>query len=104
MKTLMALLGRSVKASPQSLEMARVVSSLRRSVSTPVKARTKLVLPWSMCPAVPTIMRCDLAVARQSPLHRALPDSADQAKAHRSQYGQLRVGRASCRDRVCQYV
>src|SRR3546814_8557524 len=36
-------------------------------------------------------MRCDLAVARQSPLHRALPDSADQAKAHRSQYGQLRV-------------
>src|SRR3546814_11799023 len=108
------------------MEMPRAVSSLSLSVSTPVRARTKVVLPWSMCPAVPTIMRCDLAVARQSPLHRALPDSADQAKAHRSQYGQLRVwaigaasfpafaatvqsdrpqiGRASCRERVCQYV
>lgn len=31
-------------------------SSSRRSVSIPVSARTRAVLPWSMCPAVPAIM------------------------------------------------
>jgi hypothetical protein len=33
-------------------------SSLRRSVSTPVSARTSVVLPWSIWPAVPMIMVC----------------------------------------------
>ena len=37
--------------------MPRAFSSGRRSVSTPVSARTSAVLPWSMWPAVPTIMR-----------------------------------------------
>ena len=35
--------------------MPRRFSSSSRSVSTPVKARTRAVLPWSMWPAVPTI-------------------------------------------------
>ena len=36
--------------------MPRRFSSSRRSVSIPVSARTSAVLPWSMWPAVPTIM------------------------------------------------
>jgi len=36
--------------------MPRRFSSSRRSVSMPVRARTSEVLPWSMCPAVPTTM------------------------------------------------
>src|SRR6185436_18134150 len=35
--------------------MPRRCSSGRRSVSLPVRARTSQVLPWSMCPAVPTV-------------------------------------------------
>src|SRR6186997_680277 len=35
--------------------MPRSCSSGRRSVSLPVSARTSHVLPWSMCPAVPTV-------------------------------------------------
>ena len=38
-----------------SIEMPRACSSGRRSVSTPVSARTSAVLPWSMCPAVPSV-------------------------------------------------
>src|SRR5690348_5170583 len=44
--------------------MPRSFSSLRRSVSTPVSARTSVVLPWSICPAVPTIMDAALSSAR----------------------------------------
>ena len=36
--------------------MPRAFSSGSRSVSTPVSARTSAVLPWSMWPAVPTII------------------------------------------------
>ena len=36
-----------------SMVMPRSFSSLRRSGSIPVSARTRLDLPWSMCPAVP---------------------------------------------------
>src|SRR5947208_5564919 len=36
--------------------MPRRFSSSRRSASMPVRARTRAVLPWSMCPAVPTMM------------------------------------------------
>jgi hypothetical protein len=35
----------------------RSFSSLRRSVSIPVSAFTRAVLPWSMCPAVPMTSR-----------------------------------------------
>src|SRR5919202_5544612 len=35
--------------------MPRAFSSGRRSVSTPVNAAISAVLPWSMCPAVPTV-------------------------------------------------
>src|ERR1700736_5218468 len=36
--------------------MPRLFSSSRRSASMPVRARTKAVLPWSICPAVPAII------------------------------------------------
>jgi hypothetical protein len=36
--------------------MPRRFSSSSRSASMPVRALTKAVLPWSMCPAVPTMM------------------------------------------------
>src|SRR5215218_3798242 len=39
--------------------MPRSCSSGRRSVSVPVSARTSQVLPWSMCPAVPTVSATD---------------------------------------------
>src|SRR5262245_22526161 len=60
--------GVSRNAYPSSMLMPRCFSSGRRSVSTPVSALTSVVLPWSMCPAVPTIIersgsRADLACA-----------------------------------------
>ncbi len=48
-----APLGRSSRAKPSSIEMPRSFSSFSRSVSTPVSALTRAVLPWSMWPAVP---------------------------------------------------
>src|SRR5437899_2554074 len=36
--------------------MPRAFSSFNRSGSVPVSARTSALLPWSMCPAVPTTM------------------------------------------------
>ena len=49
--------------------MPRRFSSSRRSQSMPVSARTRLVLPWSICPAVPmmTAMRFSLLMFRHSP-------------------------------------
>ena len=38
------------------MEIPRRFSSSSRSVSTPVSVRTRAVLPWSMCPAVPAMM------------------------------------------------
>ena len=43
-------------AKPRSMVMPRAFSSFSRSPSTPVSALTSDVLPWSICPAVPTIM------------------------------------------------
>src|SRR5258708_34778661 len=48
--------GKSICANPRSMEMPRRFSSSRRSVSMPVSALTRDVFPWSMCPAVPTMM------------------------------------------------
>ena len=45
--------------------MPRSFSSFSRSVSMPVSARTSAVLPWSMWPAVPTIMDLRLAAAQR---------------------------------------
>src|SRR2546427_352545 len=50
------------------MEMPRAFSSLRRSVSTPVSARTRVVLPWSMWPAVPMIMRSSSGDVQQRQL------------------------------------
>src|SRR5579862_7616002 len=36
--------------------MPRRFSSSRRSASMPVRARTRAVFPWSICPAVPAII------------------------------------------------
>ena len=44
---------RSRWAKPMSMVIPRSFSSLRRSGSIPVSARTRLDLPWSMWPAVP---------------------------------------------------
>ena len=52
--TLAATVPRSSGAKPRSMVIPRAFSSARRSVSTPVSAFTRVVLPWSMCPAVPT--------------------------------------------------
>ena len=46
---------RSRCANPKSMEIPRCFSSFNRSVSMPVKARTRAVLPWSICPAVPAM-------------------------------------------------
>ena len=46
-------LGSTRGAKPKSMVIPRRFSSLRRSQSTPVRAFTKVVLPWSICPAVP---------------------------------------------------
>ncbi len=44
-------------AKPKSIVMPRRFSSSQRSVSTPVRAFTRAVLPWSMWPAVPITKR-----------------------------------------------
>ena len=49
-------LDRARCAKPRSIEMPRRFSSASRSVSTPVSAPTSVVLPWSMWPAVPTMI------------------------------------------------
>src|SRR3954447_17474097 len=46
--------------------MPRAFSSGSRSVSTPVSAPTSAVLPWSMCPAVPSVSG-GAAIARAQP-------------------------------------
>ena len=46
--------GEVERAYPRSIEMPRRFSSGSRSVSFPVSALTSVVLPWSICPAVPT--------------------------------------------------
>ena len=43
--------------------MPRSFSSFRRSVSRPVSALMSVVLPWSMCPAVPSVRPRGLAQA-----------------------------------------
>ena len=46
--------GRAAR-SPARSRCPRAFSAARRSVSRPVSARTRAVLPWSMCPAVPSV-------------------------------------------------
>ena len=54
----------TVWAKPSSIVMPRSFSSLSRSGSIPVSACTSALLPWSMCPAVPTTMCiCDSSSA-----------------------------------------
>ena len=56
-------------AYPRSIEIPRRCSSGSRSVSLPVSARTSQVLPWSTCPAVPTVSgkRAPRAASSTSP-------------------------------------
>ena len=63
--------------------MPRAFSSGRRSVSTPVSARTSVVLPWSIWPAVATIMR-ELLRARACKLMRRMPASSLRGSAGRA--------------------
>ena len=46
---------RSTWAKPRSMVIPRSFSSFSRSGSVPVSARTSVLLPWSMWPAVPTM-------------------------------------------------
>src|ERR1700722_1807744 len=48
--------GKSMCANPRSMVMPRRFSSSSRSASIPVRAFTSAVFPWSMCPAVPTMI------------------------------------------------
>ena len=57
---------RSKLAKPRSMVIPRRFSSAQRSVSVPVRARTRDVLPWSMWPLVPT-MTCLPGAAIRSP-------------------------------------
>ncbi len=50
-------------ANPRSIDIPRSFSSLSRSVSQPVSDLTRAVFPWSICPAVPSVMlTCSKAV------------------------------------------
>ena len=51
--------------------MPRACSSGRRSVSLPVSARTRDVLPWSTCPAVPTVSAIGPGLGPSTQLARA---------------------------------
>ncbi len=59
-------------ANPSSMVIPRRFSSASRSVSMPVSAWTSAVLPWSMCPAVPTTTRFTVAPA-QTPTEPGSP-------------------------------
>ena len=56
---------KSNQVKPSSMVIPRSCSSFKRSVSLPVKARIRDVLPWSMCPAVP-IMICFMKSSKAS--------------------------------------
>src|SRR3954453_530882 len=58
--------GSSSGAYPRAIEMPRRLSSERRSVFFPVSASTSAVLPWSTCPAVPSV-RARSALAKGAP-------------------------------------
>ena len=58
-------------AKPRSIDMPRACSSGSRSVSRPVSARTSAVLPWSMCPAVPTVSGASPLTARRAYVGRS---------------------------------
>ena len=60
--------------------MPRAFSSGRRSVSTPVSALTSVVLPWSIWPAVATIMRVSPARARAAPSCALNPASSSRQR------------------------
>src|SRR6204780_96235 len=68
-------------AKPRSMDMPRCFSSLRRSVSMPVSARTKAVLPWSIWPAVPIMMFFISTILMLAPLRAqdAAPINAKDA-------------------------
>src|SRR5262245_9737922 len=98
-------------AYPRSIEMPRRRSSGSRSVSFPVSALTSQVLPWSMCPAVPTVRgmsapgrehRCcdllDLTVGQRAAVEERTP-VADE-RDDRRLAGPKRVGEPLL-DRAC---
>ena len=58
-------------AKPRSMVMPRRFSSSQRSVSTPVRAFTRAVLPWSMWPAVPTTKQRSMRGAPRTPARAA---------------------------------
>ena len=80
--------GISMGAKPRSIVRPRSFSSLRRSGSMPVKARTRLDLPWSMCPAVPMTM------GRMSTVRSRPPDSRRPGGPDHTVSGAVRIPRS----------
>ena len=60
-------------AYPTSMVRPRRFSSGRRSASMPVSARNSVVLPWSMCPAVPTTTVTPRRPRAPGPAHLPAP-------------------------------
>src|SRR4030065_1166603 len=67
-------LGRSKKVNPSSVVIPLSFSSFSRSVSTPVRALTREVFPWSMCPAVPSIT-CFITLPQEESVYLLLKDN-----------------------------
>src|SRR3546814_17354787 len=89
----------------------RRFSSGSRSASTPVSALTRTVLPWSICPAVATIIGAELHRDRGAGHSYAIAivhDAERAAMPCRHPPPQpsptKEIGRTSCRERVCKYV
>src|SRR6185436_19016710 len=77
------------QANPRSMVIPRAFSSAQRSQSIPVSARTRLVLPWSMWPAVPAmalLIACRASLAREhlarDPVDRGAVRGAAEAGQH----------------------
>ena len=78
--------GSSRKANPRSIVIPRAFSSGRRSVSMPVRAFTSDVLPWSICPAVPTTTCFGVASLTGEPPRGSVP-RREPSPARAAPYG-----------------
>src|SRR5262245_4392449 len=76
--------------------MPRLFSSSRRSASMPVSARTRAVFPWSMWPAVPTMiffmpLFLMLLLAGAAPAQQQTPQKDDEIPVFRASVTLVKV-------------
>ena len=64
------------RANPRSIVIPRCCSSKKRSGFTPVRACTRVDLPWSICPAVPMMPCCAMAQILPGMMHQPVPQKA----------------------------